>query len=172
MSAPIPRLAEGDVTLITAYIKANIDAALAGVRAQWADALVTTESPQSYFIYRKAQGYKLPAVFVIHDEMDFRIADMKANFINGKSTIAVSVLVEDKDEFLLTKKAFRYQQALHYVLDQAQMVSNAGGLKLICVVYRHTFSPHWTTGEDNSEDGVNFRKEVVLECQVEHLENY
>lgn len=169
MSA-IPYLAEGDILLISSYIKSNIAASLANVRGLWNDAKVTTEPPQDYFIYQKPQGYRLPAVFVIHQQMDFRIAEQKANFINGKSQIDVSVVVEDKDEFLLTIKAFRYQQALHQVLDQAQIISGDNNLKLIVVVYRHTFSPHWAAKEDGSDD-VNFRREVVLECQVEHLEN-
>lgn len=167
----IPLLAEGDVTLITAFIKANIASSLADVRQYWSDSAVTTEPPQSYFTYPKPAGYKLPAVFVIHQDMDFRIQEKKSNHINAKSQIDVSVLVEDKDSDSLTRKAWRYQQALHALLDQAPIVSSDGRLKLHVVVYRHTFSPHWTN-EDAGPGEAQFRKEVVLECQVEHLENF
>lgn len=164
----VHQLTEGAVDTITAYIQANIGAALNTVAAKYSDG-ISLENPRSYFTYPKAQGYRLPAVFVIADEIDFNIDKNKANFISATDRFKISILVEEKDEDRVTRKCWRYQSALHSVIDQAQMVSSDNLLKLVGGVYKSSYSPVWTDAK--GEDG-QFRKEVVLECEVTHLENY
>lgn len=168
----IPKLAEGQVALIISYIQANIGAVLDAIAAASPERpIVSLENPKNYFVIEKPQGYQLPAVFVMLPDLDFRISEMKANFINAVGKTVVIVWVEDQDEELLTYKAWRYQSALYAVLDQATIISTDGLLKLKPVIQHAEFS---NTQEYVSEQspGARFRKALLLRCNVEHLENY
>jgi hypothetical protein len=171
MSADYRKLVEGARALIIDYIQTNIAANLTIVAAAVGPPQVTLEVPQSYFIFEKPHGYELPAVFVICDNFDFRIQDKKSNFVNASAKFKVCVLVEDQDEENLTYKVDRYLSAMHQTLDETQILSMDGSLNIIIVVYRVTFSPIFTR-EEGSGDGGKFRKEIVLECEVEHIENF
>src|SRR6185312_1863608 len=98
--SPAPKLAEGATNLVVAHLEANMAAALATVRTDRADALVSTEPPPStsYFIYRSAKGYRPPAIFVISDYLDFKIMDLQANMVNGVVGMRISAVVEDRDQ--------------------------------------------------------------------------
>lgn len=160
---------EKDVDLILEYVQANLPAALAAVRAQRADKLVTTENPQSYFIYPKARGYKTPAVFVIGEAMDFNQEGFGSNFVPAVSTVNVSVLVEDRNADLLTRKVYRYLSALHEVLEQATLQSSDDEVKIFVRVSRSQISPLYSNSDKESE--TVFRKEAALYLTVEHREN-
>lgn len=165
------KLTEATVYLLLNHIKENIEGALADIRSDVNNPVVTTEAPKSYFIYAKAKGYKCPAVFVIADEFDFRAQAQGANFISGSLRVNVSVLVEDRNAELLTKRAWRYQSALHQLLAETQLTSSDNALKITSIVRRASFSPLYSsTKDENSVDAV-FRKEVLLECEVDHYEN-
>lgn len=165
------KLSEGTRSLIIDYVQANIAAALDVVAGAVGPPKMTLENPKSYFIYPKPHGYQVPAVFVINDDFDFRIVDKKANCINARVRVNVSILVEDQDAEILTYKSDRYLSALHSVLDQADIVSTDNMLALKVVVYRARFSPVYSRQEDQVNEGT-FRKEVLLECEVEHVENF
>lgn len=163
------RLGEGCRNLIIDYLKAGLPDALNEVGAAAKDPQMTLEDPRQYFVYEKPQGLALPAVFVIVDSINFRIAEKQANHVNAKARVNVSILVEDQDEETLTYKADRYLSALHGVLDQANIVAEDGAQALTVVVYNATFSPRYMAQEAQG-DGGKFRKEVLLECQVELME--
>lgn len=165
------KLLEGDVDLILTHIKTNIAAALADVRADRTDPIVTTEPPKSYFIYPMAVGYKTPAVFVIGDSMQF-MQPNGPNFIKALSSINVTVLIEDRTAERLTIKAFRYMAALHEVLEQTNLQTADNKLKIVCKVTRAENSPLYSTKEDESAPDNVFRKEVSLFLEVDHWENF
>lgn len=164
------KLAEGASDLIVDYIQAHISAALDAVATGVASnqPKMSIENPKAYYVYPKAKAYDSPAIFVILDEMDFNIQLNKSNFINATDKVNVSVVVEDQDESILSYKAWRYQSALHSVLDEATMVSSDNKLQLKCVVYRASFS----TLYENTDGPGGFRKEVVLQCEINHAENF
>lgn len=166
-------LAEGATNLIVSQIQSNIGAALNGVATYFTGngpgQGVSLENPKSYFFYEKPQGYDLPAVFVIPKTIDFAIDKNKSNFVNAETMYQISVLVEDQDLDRLTVKAWRYQSALHSVLDQAVITSADNALQLRVIVKNATFTPAWS--KSTGLDG-DFRKEVVLECEVTHWENF
>lgn len=164
------QLIETDIDLIETQIKSNIATALADVRTQRADPTVSTEPPNGYYIYEKSQAYRCPAVFIIGDRIDFKKLEKQANFIDAVSRINVTVLIEDKDAERLTIKAWRYQAALHEVLDQVQLTSADSRVKITIVVMNASFSPLYSLTQDPTAANAIFRKEVVLECDVHHYE--
>lgn len=166
------QLVETDIALMQTQIQTNIVAALAAVSATRADNKVATDAPKDYYIYPKAKGYRTPCVFLIADDVDFRKRERGQNHINATNKINVSVLIEDKDAERLTRKAYRYQAALHQVLDQVTLTSSDLKVKITIVVARATFSPLYTDTTDPTAPNAVFRKEVVLECEIEHYESF
>lgn len=167
-------LIETTVTLITEHLQQNFPSAMAGVRSIRPDNVVTTEVPpiESYFTYPMARGFRPPAVFVISDEIDFRNEQSGANFISAQMRVNVSVLVEDQDKAKLTTKAWRYQTALSSMLTETQLLSDETNVKIVCVVRRATFSPIYTNAKNEDSSEALFRKEIVLELDVDHYENF
>ncbi len=171
MSNQYRQLAEGAINLVVDRVKADIAAALDVVSAAAGSPKVQLENPKSYFIFEQPQAYECPAIFAIMDELDFKIEDRKSNFVNAQDRINVAVCVEDQDEERTTVKAWRYLSALHSVLDNTTMKTSDDKLVLKCVVYRARFSEIYTRKEANGPGG-KFRKEMMLECSVTHLENF
>lgn len=170
MTTQYRQLAEGAVTLILAELKANLPTELSRVSAgaPAGSPRPSIENVKSWFIYEQPQAYECPACFVIVDDLDFKIDDRKANFVNAQDRINVAITVEDQDAALLTVKAWRYLSALHAVLDGTTMKTSDDKLVLKCVVYRARFSEVYS----QKEQGGKFRKEMMLECGVTHLENF
>lgn len=165
-------LTEWAVDLVTATVEANIAAALADVNATLppdAPAL-SYEAPRDYFIYPRAMGYRTPACFVIADRIDFQKREKGANHINANVRINLTVLIEDKDADKLTRKAYRYQSALHQLLDQVQLMSTDQAVKIVVVVQNAGFSALYSTTEDPNAPGAVYRKEVSLELDCYHFE--
>ena len=166
-------LTEAACGLIVDTIKTNIVAQLALVRTYWADAKVTTEPPptESYFIYPKARGYRMPAIFVEDDGTEFQQAQAEANYIHAKMSINVSVKVEDKDQYKLMLKSWRYASALHAILEQANLASSDNSVKLVVKVTRIKPTSMYTIANDDADQTAQFFKEYVLFCEVEFWEN-
>lgn len=166
------KLAELDVQLVQAEIKASIGAALADVAVDRGSAypVISLELPRSYFTYPKIKGYDAPAVFTLVDYIDFRKEVMGANHINAITRMNVAVLIEDTTEDRLELKAWRYQAALDKVLDQTSLTSLTDNVKIVVVVKRATFSGIEQRQESAAEK--MFRKEVNLECDIYHYENF
>lgn len=168
----VRRLTEGTVNLIYDYIQANLPAALDAVNADTTVLNtvphVSIENIKSFFVYPEAEGYTPPVCFIMVDEFNFNIRENNSNFVNATAKVDVSIVVEDQDTQALTYKCWRYQSALHSVLDLATMVSSDNKLVLKSVVYRATFSPVYM----NKGDIGGFRKEVLFKLEVEHLESF
>lgn len=164
-------LAEIAVREVESLIKAEISDVLAALRTERGDAKVSTEPPQSYFIYEEAKGYRTPAVFIIARNIDFQKDQYKANHITASIDVGVSVLVEDKDKDKLTIKAWRYQAALLEILDQKNIVVTGDKAKLFLIVKAADFSPVFTAETTKGSHGV-FRKEVALTLDVQQRESY
>jgi len=164
------QLAERAVELIQAYIKTNIATALADVRAERNDPIVTTYQPQEYFIYEEAHDYRTPAVFTIMQGQDIRDEQMGSNHLNAMDDIVVAVVVEDRIKDRVTKKAWRYQSALMACLHHTSLTTLAGDIRLFCRVQSCAFSGIINLKDEKANDAV-FRKEVSLRLQVEHIEN-
>jgi len=154
--------------LVLGKIRSDIAASLAAIRVMRADPIVTTEPPQSYFIYQSIAQYRTPAVFAIVEDMDFK-KERGANHVNATVKINISVVVEDRLGDNVVIKAERYQAALYDILDEAVIDSSDNTLRVVVIVKRAMFSPVYMK-DDKSQSA--FRKEVLLECEVEHYENF
>lgn len=159
-------LLEFTTTAIIDQIKNNIGTYLAEVRSERTDGKVTTEVPVDYFIYEGAIAYKTPAVFVVADSIDFRLPN-GPNHINAMIRIYVSLVVEDRNQRLLTLKAFRYNDALHKCLDRQHLID--GTVQNIIKVTRTDISSSQTK-KMSATDSI-FRKEIMLTLEVEHYES-
>jgi hypothetical protein len=157
-------LVETAVSLVNSQIQANIQAALTDIRINRGDNKVTMEVPRDYYIYPKAQGFRTPAVFVIGDRIDFQKREKGANHLNMDVKLFVTVLIEDKDAERLTLKAYRYQAALHQILDQVQLSSADNKSKLTVVITNAAFSALYSKAADDPSGVASvYRKEVSLE---------
>lgn len=162
-------LIETAVDLIIDRLEADLPAALQAVRINRADNLVTMEPPRNYYIYPKSLGYRTPAVFVIGDRIDFLKDTKQANYINATCKVNVTVLVEDKDAERLMRKSYRYQAAIHQVLDQAVLQSADGEARMTVVVMNANYSGLYSTLKEGDPQSL-FRQEIALECDVQNYE--
>jgi len=158
-------LTEWAVDLVIDHIQAKLQNELVAVNFTLPPnaPVLTFELPRDYYTYPRAMGYRTPACFVIADRIDFQKREKGANHINANIRLNVSILVEDMDADKITRKAYRYQSALQAALDQAQLVSGDGDLKIVVVVQNAAFSPLYSNTDDPTAPGTVYRKEVSLE---------
>jgi len=143
-------------------LQAELPAVLASIHSDRDPPNVTLEPPRDYYTYPRAMGYRTPCVFVIADRVDFQKDLRKANHVNARATINVTVLVEDKDADRITRKAYRYQAGLHQVLDQRTLTISAKNTMITTVVQNAAFSPLYSNTEDPTASNAVFRKEISL----------
>lgn len=155
-------LVEISVDSIIGKLKSDLPASLAAIRSDRADNLVTMEPPRDYYTYPRAKGYRAPAVFVIGDRIDFQKDRKGANHVNAAIRVNVSTIVEDKDADRLMRKSYRYQAAIHQVLDQAALTSPDGSSRLTLVVQNAAFSGLYSNLEPGDPQAV-YRQEISLE---------
>lgn len=164
------RIMEGTVLPILNYIKNGIAAELVKVSNDRPDKRVSLEPPKDYFIFDKAIGYRCPAIFVLGDDVDFALSKGQ-NFISSKNKVYVSALIEDRDAELLTLKCWRYQDALHQLLDEVQLDVPSADIRNVIKIVRAEYSNTFQMKAQNPGDTTNpFRKEVMLTLEVEHFE--
>lgn len=161
--------AEIATNMIIAHLRAGMPAALAAVRTERNDPVVTTEPPREYFIYPTANVYRPPAVFTIFERQEIKNINSDGNHINATDYIVVAVVVEDFKETLLTIKAFRYQVALMQLLHLVTLTNSDGGLRLFSKVETCEFSA--IENLKGKAGDLIFRKEIGLRLAVDHIEN-
>lgn len=157
--------------LIINKIKDNISSALNQVNTdrttlglQYGVAIPT---PREYFIFEKAQNYQCPSIYVICRNIDFQ-KTRGANHINAIMDFGVSALVEAQREGQETVMAWRYQSAIHKILDQTALTDAIANVKIVCISRMASFSETFSSA-DTGRQGM-FRKEVLLDFNVEHYE--
>lgn len=156
-------LTETCVRAIESVLKANLAAALNDIRINRGDNFVTMEPPRDYFVYPRAMGYRAPAVFIIGDRIDFQKREKGANHVNANCRVNVTCLVEDKDAERIMIKSYRYQAAIHEVLDQSQFLSSDNEAKITFVIQSATFSPLYSNTETANDPQAVYRREIGLE---------
>ena len=162
--------AEIATDLIQTQIKNTIVTALASLRAERNDPIVTTEPPREYFIYPTTNVYRPPAIFTIFEHQQIKNLKSDGNHINAIDSIVVACVVEDRLERLLTIKAWRYQAALMQCLHLVSLTNADGNVRLFSKVESCEFSAIVNLKGKNAQDSV-FRKEMALRLSVDHIEN-
>lgn len=165
------KLIETDCVLIRNELQAKLPAALLTVSQDRADNAVTVEPPARYFFYEHSWAMECPSVFIVGQSMDFRQAEKQANYISASSKIIISVVVEDQNQEALVIKAWRYQSALHAVLEAAVLTSADSAAKLVVTVKRAEMSPMFSAVKDPQDSTAAFRREIYLECDCDHYES-
>lgn len=164
-----PQLVEETRDLILDTIKAEIAAALTAIATDRADPSVTTNPPQSFFIFDGAHTYQCPAIFCVVDSMEIPEPQTGANFVSGIVRMFVSAVIEDQEADRLTIKSERYQAALFGILHHRTLENVPKNVKLWSRVVRLEFSPLYTSTRGGNMG--EFRKEVSLELEVKQFEN-
>lgn len=165
----VSQLVEISRDIILDTIKAEIAAALAGIRTDRADSRVSTEPPRQYFIYDGAQTYQCPAVFAVVERANFPDEATGSNFIDARVSVNIGIVAEDQDAEKLTIKVERYQAALFQILHQRQLMNAAQNVKVWTRVTDIDFSPIFA--RQQSQGMGQFRKEAVLKLEVQHFED-
>lgn len=165
------KLVETDLELIKNYLQANMPQALLDVSVDHdGDQIAALPTPKEYFTYEMAHGFRLPAIFIVPSSMDFRLDQKQANFIDASSIINVTVVIEDSKEQNLSYGAYRYQSAVHKLLQGVNLSNEDGTVAIFVKVQRARFSQMYTDAQaKNTPTGV-FKKEIYFECDVEHYE--
>jgi hypothetical protein len=161
-----PNLIEKPTDMIMAFIKANIAEALTEIRNERGNYVVSTEPPptQSYFIYEGAMAYQAPGVFVVAQKNQTRL-DRGQSFTNSQARYCISVVVEDKEKELLSRKSWRYQDALYGMLHETEIRDDVSPITKIAIkVIEQRFSNNFASGNEQQK---TFRKEVAFDCDVE-----
>lgn len=123
--------------------------------------------PREYLIFEKAQNYNAPSIYVICRSIDF-MKERGANHINARMEFGVSALVEAQREVQVTVAAWRYQAAIHKILDQTILTDSTANVRIVCVARSADFSETFSNA-DTGRQGV-FRKEALLMFNVESYE--
>lgn len=167
--SPPVNITENTVLTLQSYIKSNIASALAAVRTDEERASgINTEVPKEYFIAPQQHAFQCPAVFTIAEGVTIN-NDRGPNFLCATLDVIVSVVVEEKDSQRLTKKAWRYQDALYKLLNQSNFINDDGATvrfrftsKVESINFSEDFSFH-----EESEKRSEFNKEVALVLSIE-----
>lgn len=163
------KLIEITVELIAQNIRENIAAALAEVAADRV-LPIAIPKPLNVFTYVPVSVFRPPAIIVNGEEIDFRLGEKKANFIDAVMRINVVAICEDREGPTLQYAAYRYQAALHKILAQTHLYNADKTVHIVCKVETARFSSIYTNAQQQGNVQGVFRKEVVLELDVEHYE--
>ncbi len=116
--------------------------------------------PSAYYKSEAIEPKALPAVFIIADRT---IHDLNAQqFALQDHTIYVAVLAEDKEYDQLTRKVWRYSEALYRTLHDA----GVGNARLL--IEETSYSP--TYGKSGDREVRQFRKDVTVRVRAKHFD--
>jgi hypothetical protein len=157
------------INAIILSIKDNLSTVLTSLRSEYNDPSVPTPLPRSdsYYIAYDYSANVMPAIYVVANSIDFQLGTKEANHINSKIDTTVTLMAEAKTSKEVTKQIYRYQAALHAILNQRTFELGTS-LKFVTTVERVNFRPTLTS--DQVKD--LFRKEVALELSVYCYENF
>lgn len=161
-------LTETDLKLIRDRIQDKIEDALLRVFDN-SDGRSLLETPKDYFFIEQNNIYATPAVFIVPTNMDFLKTEKGANHINAVLNIRLGIVNQDRDVNLLALKSFRFQAAMHEILDGVSLTGDGGDVKIVIKVMSAEYSPVFT--QETAKTAVNdFRQEVSLLLEVNHFE--
>lgn len=160
----MPMLIEQAITeMRDRMLRPQLNALLELVYEQANDPTINIErvTDNRYYISDGIEPLVLPAIFLVADRSEH---DLEwANAAMQKHTIHVAALFEDLEVERLTKKAWRYAQALWLALH------DQGTEHLRVLVRDVDYGPTVMSGPTDSRQ---YRKDVTLRCEVLHAEAF
>lgn len=162
-------LVEPATDLLVQYIKDNLPAALADVRANRnsvSNGGYATPIPKEYFISKNYIALQPPSVFVVCDDIDFR-KERGANHINATAHYGIAAIAEGQTTEIVTRITWRYQAALSQILDNLSLTTADNGLIITVVVRNAEFSEEYDGSSKEGNVAKRWRKGVLLKCDVE-----
>lgn len=158
-------MVESAVDQIITILRGTLNAALDLVAEEVDDATINVEhvSANNYYISEGIEPLQPPSIFVIADKtmLDLRFQ----NSVFQRHHVLVGAVVEDIGVQKLTRKAWRFAQALHDVLhDQG---TESFRLLVREVEYGAVFVPRTSAATSGTR---LFRKDITLRCEVLHAE--
>jgi len=168
----VTNLIEPTTDLLVNYIEANIQTALAAVRTARNSVQnlgIPTPPFQEYFITRGYSAYPAPALFVVCDDMDFH-KERGANYIASVARYTFAAISEGQTNEIVARANWRYQTALCRLLDNLELTSTDGSLKIVVVVKTADFSEEYDASQTSGNTAKAWRKECHLRCDVNIFE--
>ncbi len=174
MSLTARHLVVPAMDMLVAEVKSELPAALTLVRDERNTVInrgLPTPIPttDSYYIAKKYNAYRTPALFFEAEEIDFR-KNRGANFLDGTMRIFVAAIVSAQNNDDVNRIAWRYQAALSAILDNLHLTNSDNTFKIIVIVQRAQFSESYSDSTEPGNMAERWRKGVLLECDVEFYE--
>jgi hypothetical protein len=165
----VRQLPEVAINLVKDFTKDNIQAALTAIRLDRDDPSASTEAFQAYYTNPVLNPLKFPALFFLVQSIDFQKSVKQANYVNARITAQVIGVIEDRTSNILTKRVWRYMDAVHSILDGVGLQSDNNKLKIVVYPERATFSEVYGQNKESSDA---FRQEFTLDLTIECYENF
>lgn len=158
---------------IEAYLATNMASALSAESAAWPDGITPLVPPEQYYHYEEASPPQCPALYVLQDQIDYRLDAKGANHINALAIVRCGVIIEEFHQSDAARAARRWANVLHKILNEAVIDYSPSGTVLarqIVKVRRTMFSDTFKKDAAASSESGPWRKEFVHELEVEHYE--
>ncbi len=165
-------LIEPSVDLILTLLKSRLPAELANVRAvanQTTNLGLATPPPKQFFWSKNLKALDPPTVYVIPQSIDFK-KDRGTNHVNATASFEVAVVCEAQTTQDVSRMCWRYQAALHKILDQARLTSADSALTLTCIPKGGEFGEEFDPSDKPGKASGVFRKGVLIRMDVEIYE--
>lgn len=166
-------LIEPATDMLQTYITANIEAALASIRASRNSVQnlgIPTPEFREYFIARNYSALQVPALFIVCDDVDFKKSQRGANFIDATAHYTFAAVSEAQTNALVARATWRYQAALAQILDNLTLTASDKAFTIKVIVRNADFSEEYDVSTQGTNPAKRWRKEVHLKCDVEFWE--
>ena len=164
-----PLLAGPGRDLILNYLKANMNSALGDDDIVRNDGITLGSVDQKcFYISEIFQTLKCPACYVLVDDMKFDYTT-EQNYIQGSYGLRIIMTAEDVGGDVLQKKVESYSRVLFNLLDQKELLTTDGRLKVQLVSSAIEFGDIIMRNE--TPDRKKYRRDCVYTWKVFHVEN-
>jgi hypothetical protein len=164
------KLIEATVDLMKSQISTLFNAALAAPDNQYNDGInLEPLNEDAVYISDKVQPVGMPWAFILAGSAKFDY-EHNPNYLIAEIEAVIVVSSEEVGAEKMQRKAWRYQRVLYEALNQADLNSADGRLKIKIIPTRTgTTDPIATK---LAEFGQKYRSDAVLEVVIQHYEKF
>lgn len=156
--------------LILNYLRDNINDQIQNNADYYRDDGINIEPiiSTAFYISEKFLSVQPPALYVFQDGPMRFIYDDDPNFLEADDKFLIVISAQDVGADVLQQKCETYGQILFYLLDQQDLVTTDGRLKLHIVNESLDFSDLMAIKQ--GETGEIYRRDVLLRITAKHFE--